>query len=167
MISVIPRIGLWCALAFLLNLAWESAHVRLYTIWVEADRLGVASAVFHCTLGDVVIAFTMFAVAGVLLGLPDWPAARPWTGGAIVTTVATVYTAWSEWFNVYSVGNWSYASAMPTIFGIGLSPLLQWLILPSVMVVAHRKLSQVLFGNSSGSHARRDTVTPRGQSLLR
>jgi len=29
---------------------------------------------------------------------------------------------------------------MPMIFGIGLSPLLQWLILPPMMVVAYRTL---------------------------
>lgn len=167
MIRVIPRIGLWCALAFVLHLGWEIAHVRLYTIWAEADRLGIAWAVLHCSLGDVVIALTMFATAGVLLRLPDWPAASPWRGGAIVTAGATAYTAWSEWFNVYSVGSWGYASAMPTVFGIGLSPLLQWLILPPVMVVAHRALALVLFGNSSGSLEPRETVTSRGQSSPR
>jgi hypothetical protein len=36
---------------------------------------------------------------------------------------------------------------MPMIFGIGLSPLLQWLILPPAMVGAYRKLGPVLFGH--------------------
>ena len=119
---------------------------------------------FHCALGDVVIALTMFAVACTVLRLPDWLAARPWTGGAIVTAGATAYTAWSEWFNVYSAGSWSYAPAMPTVFGIGLSPLLQWPILPSVMVIAHGTLSPLLLGNSSGGLEPRKTVTFRGQS---
>jgi hypothetical protein len=30
---------------------------------------------------------------------------------------------------------------MPLIFGIGLSPLLQWLILPPILVGAYRSLS--------------------------
>jgi hypothetical protein len=34
---------------------------------------------------------------------------------------------------------------MPTIFGLGLSPLLQWLMLPPLMVGAYRMLGQVLF----------------------
>lgn len=149
MSSVIPRIGLWCALAFVLHLGWEIAHVRLYTIWVEADRSGVAWAVFHCSLGDVAIALTMFATAGVLLRLPDWPAARPWAGGAIITVGATAYTAWSEWRNVYSAGNWGYTTGMPTVFGIGLFPLLQWLILPPVMVLVYRMLESALFDQHS------------------
>ena len=35
------------------------------------------------------------------------------------------------------------------IFGIGLSPLLQWLILPPAMVGAYRMLGPVLFGRHS------------------
>ena len=64
-------------------------------------------------------------------------------GGAIVVIGAMAYTVWSEWHNVYRTGSWGYAAGMPLIFGIGLSPLLQWLILPPLMVVAYRKLGPV------------------------
>jgi len=139
------RAGLWAALAFVLNLTWEIAQVRLYTIWAAADGMTVASALLHCTLGDVVIALAMFALAGIVLWRADWPASRPWTGGAMVVIGALAFTVWSEWYNVYRAGNWGYTASMPMIFGIGLSPLLQWLILPPVMVVAYRTLRPVLF----------------------
>ena len=141
------RAGLWSALAFVLNLAWEIAHVRLYTIWAEADDMGVAWALLHCSIGDVVIALTMFVLAGIALWRADWPASRPWTGSVIVVIGAMAFTAWSEWYNVYGAGNWGYTASMPMIFGIGLSPLLQWLILPPAMVGAYRKLGPVLFGH--------------------
>ena len=140
------RAGLWSALAFVLNLAWEIAHARLYTIWAEADGMSIAWTLFHCSLGDVLIALSMFVLAEIALWRADWPASRPWTGSVIVVIGAMAFTAWSEWFNVYSVGNWDYTASMPVIFGIGLTPLLQWLILPPVMVVAYRSLSPVLFG---------------------
>jgi hypothetical protein len=79
----------------------------------------------------------MFALAGMVLRRSDWPVSHPWTGSAIVVAGALAYTAWSEWYNVYRAGNWAYAANMPMIFGIGLSPLLQWLVLPPVMVWAH------------------------------
>ena len=138
--SVILSTGLCAALAFVLNLAWEIAHVRLYTIWAEADYPAVAWAVLHCTLGDVAIALAMFSIAGLLLHRMDWPASQPWGGCLIVAFGATAFTIWSEWFNVFRIGNWSYASNMPTVFGIGISPLLQWLVLPPVIVVAYRAL---------------------------
>ena len=142
--GVIARAGLWSALAFVLNLAWEIAHVRLYTIWAEADGMGVAWALLHCTLGDVVIALAMFALAGIVLWRADWPASRPWAGGAVVSIGAMIFTAWSEWYNVYRTGAWGYTSDMPTIYGVGLSPLLQWLIIPPVIVVIYRVLLPVL-----------------------
>ena len=80
----VAHAGLWSALAFVFNLTWEIAHVRLYTIWAAADGMGVAWALFHCTLGDVVIALVMFVLAGMMLGRADWPVWRPWPGGVIV-----------------------------------------------------------------------------------
>ena len=149
--AVVARAGLWSMLAFVLNLAWEIAHVRLYTIWAAADGLSVAWAILHCSLGDVVIALGMFALAAVLLQRGDWPASRPWAGGAIVAIGAMGFTAWSEWYNVYRTGAWSYTSDMPMIYGIGLSPLLQWLFIPPLIVVAYRAVVPVLFGKSDGN----------------
>ncbi len=143
--GIFARAGLWAALAFVLNLAWEIAQVRLYTLWIEADGLTVAWSLFHCTLGDVVIALALFALAGVLLRRADWPASRPWPGGAMVVAGALTYTAWSEWYNVYRAGSWGYTAGMPLIFGIGVSPVLQWLLLPPVLVVAYRTLAPLLF----------------------
>ena len=147
--GLMVRAALWSALAFVLNLAWEIAQVRLYTIWAEADRLSVAWALLHCSLGDVVIALAMFVLAGIMLRRADWAASRPWAGGAIAVTGALAYTAWSEWYNVYRAGSWGYTASMPLIFGIGLSPLLQWLIVPPILVLAYRTLTQVLVGRRS------------------
>ena len=141
--------GRWSALAFILNLLWEIAQVRLYTIWEEADRLIVAWALFHCSVGDAMIALALFALAGLVLRRVDWPGSHPWTGGVIVVIGALAYTAWSEWYNVYRAVNWGYTASMPLIFGIGLSPLLQWLILPPVMVGVYRMLAPVPFGRHS------------------
>ena len=133
--------GVWSALAFVLNLAWEIAHATLYAFWPDADGQRIAWSVFHCSLGDVVIALLMFTLAGIALRRADWPASRPWAGGIIVVIGATTFTAWSEWYNVYRTGAWSYTADMPTIYGIGLSPLLQWLVVPALLVVAHRVLA--------------------------
>jgi hypothetical protein len=145
------RAALWSALAFVFNLAWEIAHVRLYTIWAAADATGIAWALFHCTLGDVLIALVLFSLIGIVLRRADWPASRPWAGGVIVVIGAMAFTVWSEWYNVYRAGNWGYTSSMPLLFGIGLTPLLQWLILPPVIIDAYRRLGPVLFKQQAAS----------------
>jgi hypothetical protein len=143
------RAALWSTLAFVLNLALEIAQIRLYTIWADADSMTVAWALLHCSIGDVLIALATFALAGLVLRRANWPASRPWAGGAIFVISAIAYTAWSEWYNVYRAGSWGYSASMPLIFGIGLSPLLQWLILPPVLVLSCRTLVPVLSGQNS------------------
>ena len=136
---VVRFAGVWSALAFAFNVAWEIAQVRLYTLWLEADRASIARALLHCTLGDVVIALGGFALAGIVLRRFDWPMARPVAGGAIAIAGAMAFTVWSEWYNVYRIGGWGYTPAMPTIYGIGLSPMLQWLFIPPAVVLAYRR----------------------------
>lgn len=130
--------GVWAGASFVLHLAWEIAHARLYTIWSDPDRWYVAWAVLHCTLGDVLISLSGFALVAWLLRAVDWPAVRPAAGAALVASATMLYTAWSEWRNVYQLKSWAYTPDMPTLFDIGLSPLLQWLILISATVLVVR-----------------------------
>ena len=138
--SAIEQIGIWAVLAFAFNLAWEVAHVRLYALWVESDGSQIARSILHCSSGDVAIALTAYALAGFALARADWLRTRPWAGCAIVVVASITFTAFSEWYNVYRVGAWSYGSAMPTIFGLGLSPLMQWLVIPPALVASSRFL---------------------------
>ncbi len=120
----------WTALALVLNLAWEAIHVRLYTLWDDSDRVRVWSSVLHCSLGDGLIALTGFIVTAALLRQPAWPNSWPRAGSAIVVVMTMAFTLYSEWRNVYGLGAWAYSPAMPQVAGIGLTSLLQWLIIP-------------------------------------
>jgi hypothetical protein len=44
------------------------------------------------------------------------------------------YTTGSEYVNVFGRESWAYSRCMPTVAGIGLVPLLQWVVVPSVSV---------------------------------
>ena len=50
------------------------------------------------------------------------------------------FTVFSEWYNVYVTGAWAYQPAMPLVAGIGLTPLLQWLVVPLSMLFIARRL---------------------------
>ncbi len=113
-----------------LSLAWELAQLPLYTLWSEGSPALIAFSVVHCTLGDVAIGTTALAVALILTRAPALAGWR-WSRIAVVTALAGAgYTVFSEWQNVYQTGSWSYAPAMPLLFGIGVAPLLQWFVIP-------------------------------------
>lgn len=137
----------WIALRFLpwmlvLNLAWEIAHARLYTIWREADSGYLAFSIAHCTLGDLLIGAVALAVA-LTLGREGPLAAWRWRRIALMTALAgTAYTAFSEWMNVTLLRSWTYSPAMPVLelgnFELGLTPLAQWLALPPLALYLGR-----------------------------
>jgi hypothetical protein len=127
-----------------LNLAWEAAHVRLYTLWQEAPLAYIAFSVVHCTLGDVLIGAIALLVA-LITGREAALARWRWRRIAAVATFAGVaYTAFSEWMNLTVLRSWTYAESMPTVAvgatDIGISPLLQWLVLPPVSLYVARRL---------------------------
>ena len=114
------------------NLIWETAHAPLYTIWVDGTRAEVAFAIGHCTIGDVMIAGTSLAIAWVLAGRGGYPRSRYWRVAALSILIGVAYTIFSEWLNISVRQSWAYRDTMPTVgpLNTGLSPLLQWLIIP-------------------------------------
>jgi hypothetical protein len=128
----------WTALAAGLHLFWELAQLPLYTIYRQGDLPALTYAVAHCTAGDALIALVTYLVTATITRSLSWPHTRPWAGLAIAVLAGVAYTAFSEWRNVYRLGYWAYTDAMPLVLGIGLSPLMQWVVVPALIVVGLR-----------------------------
>jgi hypothetical protein len=135
----VPQIAQWAILALVLNLLWEVAQLTFYSFAPTVGPLAIAWDVIHCTAGDVGIALLSFGAATLATRNIRWPDDRPWFGLAIALAVGFVWTIQSEWKNVYVSGAWAYAQTMPTIAGVGLLPLLQWLVLPPLALVVMRQ----------------------------
>lgn len=138
---LVRNVAAWAELALALNLAWEVAQLPLYTLFSSGTSREIAFAIAHCTVGDVLIAVACFTVAAAATRRPDWPVTQPLIGGAVALFLGLSYTAASEWWNVYQAGSWSYAPAMPLLFGVGLAPLLQWVVIPALEIAWLRRRS--------------------------
>lgn len=115
----------------LCSLAWEIAQLPLYTLWAEAHLGKIVSAVMHCTAGDLLIGMTSLILA-MLACRAERKLAKPDRLVLIVATLlAVLYTVPSEHYNL-AMGNWAYSPWMPMVPGlrIGLSPLVQWIVVP-------------------------------------
>ena len=87
---------------------------------------------------------TLSLIAALLLvGVRGWPNERFASVMIITLVMGLGYTVYSEWVNTVVRQTWAYSDLMPKlpIFGTGLSPLLQWIIVPAVSFAA---LSYVL-----------------------
>jgi hypothetical protein len=135
-------LALWTALAGGLNLVWEIIQLPLYTIYYETNLQTIAYAVAHCTLGDALIALSSYLLSAAATRSWNWPVDRVVPGAAVAVVAGLTYTALSEWLNVSVRGSWAYAPAMPQLFGLGLSPLLQWLVLPLFGLLIFRALER-------------------------
>lgn len=114
------------------NLAWETLQLPLYTIWREGTIGNIAFSVVHCTAGDLLIALACLVAALILLGRASWPGEGSLRVAAAAVALGLAYAVYSEWLNVDVRGSWAYSDLMPVVppLGTGLSPLLQWLLLP-------------------------------------
>ncbi|MBV6413479.1 MAG: hypothetical protein OMOMHJEC_01292 [Xanthomonadales bacterium] len=110
---------------------WELAHVRLYTIWVDAGPDAAWRAALHCSLGDAVIAVACALAAALLARALPW-LARTHRTDAVIVALGLLTTIAIEWISTRWLGRWAYREIMPVdpILGIGLSPLAQWIVVP-------------------------------------
>ena len=132
-------LGAWLLFSLVLHLAWEIAQLPLYTLWHDESPAYIAWAVAHCTAGDGLIALGAYAVTGVSLHSTKWPWESPSRGLAVLWASGLAWTAFSEWRHVYDLGSWAYAGSMPTLAGIGLAPLAQWVVVPGLALWCRRK----------------------------
>lgn len=130
----LPALRRYLAVSAAAHLAWEFAHMPLYTLWRDGTARDIVFGALHCTAGDVLIALATLTAALVVTGEARWPAARFAPVRAVAVVLGLGYTALSEWLNVAVRGAWAYAEGMPVIplggFELGVTPLLQWLVIP-------------------------------------
>lgn len=114
------------------NLVWEAAQIPLYTIWIDGTSTQIGYALLHCTVGDVLIGAITLAAALILWRARSWPRNASWQVATTTIVLALAYTIFSEWLNIEVRRSWAYRDIMPTLpwLGTGLSPLLQWGIVP-------------------------------------
>lgn len=118
------------------NLLWETLQLPLYTLWRTDPPAQLAFAVFHCTLGDVVIGTVALVLALALFGNRRWPEEGRRSVMLAALLLGAGYTVYSEYVNTALRQSWAYADAMPRlpILGTGLAPLAQWILLPPILL---------------------------------
>jgi hypothetical protein len=131
----------WVALfSLLLNYPWEFLQVPLFAGLGELPHWEAVETCSLAAVGDAVIALVAFWVAAAIGRSRRWlMRPRPATWSAYLATGLAITVA-LEWSATALFDRWQYAAEMPTVpwLGTGLTPLLQWLLLPPLVVVLAR-----------------------------
>ena len=126
-------------ITFALHFAWEMGQHSLYLLMHSLPFWRATAVCARATAGDLVITAIAFAAAAKLGGR-YWPLLRRRLSPTpIFLTVGMLITIGYEIYAV-STGRWAYDERMPQIFGIGLSPLLQWIVIPLLEIAAFTKI---------------------------
>ena len=124
--------------ALLLNYPWEFLQAPLFEGMSQAPHWAAVETCTRAALGDVAIALFAYWAVALLVRSRGW-IARATVGsvlcfaalGVIVTVVIERLALAGLW-----MGGWAYSALMPVVpvLGVGLSPLLQWTVLPPLVV---------------------------------
>lgn len=145
--------------AFLLNLPWELWQVPLFDRMAAAPHWEAVKTCSRAAAGDAVIALLAYwAVALVVrhrgwVVLPTASRVLGFTACGLVMTIAIERLALGGlWMQ-----DWSYSPLMPVVpgLGVGLSPLVQWLALPPLLIwLVRRQLTSTIARQCGPSHGR-------------
>lgn len=130
----------YLAASLALNLGWELLQMPLFTLWQDGSTVAIVYAAVHCSIGDVLIAGSALLGALVIAGNTQWPSQRYAAVAVAAIVLGIAFTGYSEWLNVYVRKSWAYSEYMPQFFGLGLSPLLQWLVIPAALFAYLRRI---------------------------
>lgn len=119
-----------------LELLWETAQFPLYNVWRQHDWGYILYGLAHCTMGDLLILLVAYEMVTLLHRNRGWFTNNVVYGGVMFTLFGAGYTVYSEITNVRFKSTWGYTDLMPLvpIVDIGVTPLLQWLLIPPVLV---------------------------------
>ena len=124
-----------------LHFVWEMGQGGRFASMAPLSFWRATLLCARATVGDVVITAVAFAIAAAAARSSHWPAERGKVllPIAIFIGVGLTFTVAYE-IHALAVGQWSYAETMPTIAGVGVLPILQWLVIPIAELAVFRLL---------------------------
>lgn len=130
-------------LSFMGHFTWELLQAPLFTSLADKGHIAGILICLQATLGDLGIALAAFWVASVAGRGRDWVAHPRIVPVAVYLVTGLVVTIGFEFVSTEILDRWAYAPGMPRLplLDTGLSPFLQWLIVPSLVLWYLSRLS--------------------------
>ncbi len=119
--KLLTKIILLLATIFILNLVWE---YLAHTLYISFSTLSKPLLILIASLGDVMYISIIFLLISLQNKNLNW-INKPDKLDYLVIIILGILLAIFIETKAFILGKWAYTSLMPTIFRIGLSPLLE------------------------------------------
>lgn len=129
-------------LSFCLHFVWEFLQVPTYAGMAEMSHWEGIKVCTSATVGDVGFALTAFWVTALAARSRYWIIdPKPWQLGLFVAIGIGLTVGFEYYYTEVSL-RWTYSELMPRVPPVdtGLSPLLQWIVIPLLVVSLGRRL---------------------------
>jgi len=135
--------------SFLFFGIWEWMQSPFFT-YISEDFNKIVFFTIHCTFSDILILFSIVALLCIFKREIAWIFHPRKMDYILITSMGLFYTLLSEYINVQLLQRWRYTNLMPIVPGlrIGLTPILQWLLLPSIILLVTKDHLKAI-GNES------------------
>ena len=141
--------------ALLLNFPWEVLQAPLFAGMAEAPFFEAIKGCSQGTLGDMVIMLIAYEGVSLVARSRAWVLTPSRRHLALFIAIGVSITAVIEGLATrgHWVQNWTYSPNMPVVPGvnIGVTPLLQWVVLPLLVVWFVRRQLQDHVGGRNGT----------------
>lgn len=130
--------------SFILNFVWELFQSSFFEFqyWFGSFVL----CMLYCASVDVLITGGLFAAVALLYREWRWFLKPTKMQIATLLFISVMFNGFVEYINVYVTKDWAYSQSMPVFFGIGLLPLLQWVVIPLLLLLTLRKQRRTVYG---------------------
>ncbi len=127
--------------AFLLHFPWEMLQVPLYAQLPDTTHWQGIRTCLSATIGDAAIALLAFWCAALAVRSRQWFRWRNRAAFMVYLCVGLLATVVLERRATGSAQRWVYATTMPIVplLGVGAAPIVQWLVLPPVLLWITRR----------------------------
>jgi len=108
-------------IALILNIIWEFSH---YPLYIDLSGIPKYPHLIIASFMDMLIIMGIFAIVSLKNRNFNWIKNPSKFDYLMVVFLGLIIAIFIEMINL-NLGRWEYTAAMPTLFGIGISPLIQ------------------------------------------